>query len=104
MEGKLQIKLELSDFCGRETIDQTTFNTFAGDKLLQKSKALKAFKIFDSHGKGVVVLEDLQRVAAELEEPVNVEELEEMIQEVDSRCDGMLTPEHFVKIASKVGL
>ena len=104
MQDFLDIDVKKSEFRQEDTIDQETFNSLAGRKLEQKSRALKAFKLFDVHNKGLVVLEDLQRVAADLDESLAVEELEEMIREVDQSGDGFLTPQDFLDIAKKVQL
>ena len=104
MKEFLGVDVEKSEFRQQETLDQTAFFSVAGKKLEQKAKALKAFELFDEHKKGLVVLEDLQRVAADLEEAITVEELEEMIQEVDQAGDGLLTSDDFIRIAKKVRL
>ena len=100
----LGVDVETSEFHQKETLDQDEFFSMAGRKLEQKNKAMKAFELFDEHQKGVVVLEDLQRVRDELGESFTSEELEEMIQEVDQSGDGLLTSEDFIKIAKIVRL
>ena len=104
MQDFLDIDVKKSEFSKEDTIDQETFNLLAGRKLEQKSRALKAFKLFDVHNKGLVVLEDLQRVVADLDESLTVEELEEMVREVDKSGDGFLTKTDFLDIAKKVQL
>jgi centrin-3 len=71
---------------------------------VQQEKATRAFQLIDEAQKGVVVLEDLQRIAADLDQELTEEELVEMIQFVDKSSDGLLTPRHFFKIARKVNL
>ena len=87
-----------------DTISKAEFFALAGNKLVQKKQALRAFELFDTAGKGVVILEDLQRIAAELGEEMTEDDIQEMIDEVDQSGEGLLTPEDFVKIAKKVGL
>ena len=80
------------------------FLRFAADKTMQLEKANKAFQLMDEAQKGVVVIEDLQRVCIELGEDLTEEELVEMIEFVDSTGEGLLSPEHFFRIAHKVNL
>ncbi|GAX26122.1 hypothetical protein FisN_24Hh005 [Fistulifera solaris] len=71
----------------------------------QQQLARKVFSLLDEAGKGVVVVQDLQRVAREmLEEEVNDEDLEEMIREFDQSGDGLLYPDDILRIARLVGL
>ncbi|GAX11058.1 hypothetical protein FisN_24Lh005 [Fistulifera solaris] len=71
----------------------------------QQQRARKVFSLLDEAGKGVVVVQDLQRVAQEmLEEEVNDEDLEEMIREFDQSGDGLLYPDDILRIARLVGL
>jgi Ca2+-binding EF-hand superfamily protein len=71
---------------------------------VQKQKADLVFDMLDEAGKGVVVVEDLQLVAAEyLSDDINDEsDLVEMIQEVDQSGDGILTRDDFYRIASQI--
>jgi Ca2+-binding EF-hand superfamily protein len=85
-------------------LDEEIFIKFGAIKLVQIEKAQKAFSLFDKDDKGVVVLEDLQRVAQELGEDLTNEELTEMVDLVDRSGDGLLSPNDFVKIAKKVNL
>mgnify|MGYP002173329378 CR=1 FL=1 len=87
-----------------EELDQSLFLRFAATKWIQMEKAHQAFELIDQGGKGVVVLEDLQRVAQELGEDLTEEELTEMMELVDRSGDGLLRPKDFVRIARKVNL
>jgi Ca2+-binding EF-hand superfamily protein len=87
-----------------EELDKDSFLRFAASKLIQIENAHKAFGLIDKDEKGVVVLEDLQRVAQELGENFTEEELTEMIELVDRSGDGLLRPKDFVRIARKVNL
>jgi len=89
-----------------ETLDADMFLRFAADKTIQLEKSNRAFRLMDEAQKGVVVLEDLQRVCIELGEEMTEEELIEMIEFVDSSMtnDGLLSPQHFFRIAHKVNL
>jgi Ca2+-binding EF-hand superfamily protein len=71
----------------------------------QQQRANQVFTLLDEAGKGVVVVQDLQRVVQELfEEEVNDEDLEEMIREFDQSGDGLLYPDDILRIARLVGL
>lgn len=85
-------------------MDEELFIQFGAIKLIQIEKAQKAFNLFDKDHKGVVVLEDLQRVAQDLGEDLTNDELTEMIDLVDKSGDGLLSPKDFAKIAKKVNL
>lgn len=68
-------------------------------------KAQRAFGLLDEAGKGVVVLEDLRRVANEfLEADVSDQDLEDMMQEIDQSGDGLLTVQDFYRLANQIHL
>lgn len=83
---------------------ESSFLSFAAMKVLQRDKAFKAFELMDRDGKGVVVLEDLQRVAEELGEDITPDELREMVEAADRCGEGLLSPKDFVRLARKVNL
>ena len=85
-------------------LDESAFLHVAAIKLLQLEKSNKAFDLIDTGGKGVVVVEDLARVARELEEGLTEEELMEMMEFVDRSGEGMPNRKDFARIASKVNL
>lgn len=88
-----------------ESLDADMFLRFAAAMTIQKEKADKAFSLIDEAGKGVVLLEDLQRVTRDLGEEWTDEELAEMIEFADSKSgEGFITPKHFFKLARKVNL
>ena len=87
-----------------ENLDEASYLSFAASKTIQKEKAHKAFELMDQDGKGVVVLEDLQRVAEELGEDMSPDELEEMIHLANKSGDGLLTAQDFIRLARKVNL
>lgn len=71
-----------------------------GDRNPQDELA-KAFKIFDDDGSGVITVRNLRRVAKELGEDVNDEELIAMIDEFDQNGDGVIDEKEFLAIMSK---
>jgi Ca2+-binding EF-hand superfamily protein len=87
-----------------ESLDEASFVRFAASRRLQTDKAYQVFELMDQDGKGVVVLEDLQRVACDLGEDMTREELEAMVEFADRSGDGLLTPQDFVRLARKVNL
>lgn len=58
----------------------------------------RAFDLFDVEGKGRIELGDLRRVARELGEGLQEEELQAMIDEFDIRGEGGIGREEFMGI------
>ena len=79
---------------------------------VQTERARQVFHLLDSVGKGVVVVEDLQRVVTEVfdtnnndgNSSIEEDDLNEMIQEFDKSGAGLLTEDDLILIARKVGL
>jgi centrin-3 len=63
-----------------------------------RDEILRAFELFDADGKGRIELNDLRRVARELGEGLQEEELQAMIEEFDVRGEGGIDREEFVGI------
>lgn len=63
-----------------------------------RDEILRAFDLFDTDGKGALSLDDLRRVAKELGEGIQEEELADMIHEFDTDDDGLITREDFLSI------
>lgn len=63
-----------------------------------RDEILRAFELFDEGGKGKISLDDLRRVARELGEGLQEEELVAMIEEFDLDGDGMIDREEFLGI------
>jgi Ca2+-binding EF-hand superfamily protein len=103
---EIQTYLEGGDDCGNviNSLDADMFLRFAAAKTLQKEKSEKVFELMDGGQKGVIVIEDLQRVAAELGEEFTDDELMEMVDFVDMSGEGLLSPKHIFKIARQVNL
>jgi Ca2+-binding EF-hand superfamily protein len=58
----------------------------------------RAFLLFDEGGKGTITLNDLRRVARELGEGLEEEELAAMIEEFDLDGDGAINLDEFIGI------
>ncbi len=59
---------------------------------------LKAFKLFDDDNTGAITLKNLRRVARELGENLQDDELQAMIDEFDKDEDGMINENEFLSI------
>ncbi|GAA5951140.1 hypothetical protein JCM8115_005065 [Rhodotorula mucilaginosa] len=60
----------------------------------------RAFKLFDTEGTGRISLRDLKKVARELGENLEEDELKAMIEEFDLDMDGAISEQEFIKIMS----
>ena len=60
----------------------------------------KAFRLFDQGSKAHVDVGDLKRIAGQIGEQIEDEELEEMIREADSTGEGVVNQADFFKIVT----
>jgi len=65
---------------------------------------LKAFRLFDDDETGTISFKNLKRVAKELGEELNDEELREMLDEADLDGDGEVNEEEFLRVMKKTSL
>lgn len=75
--------------------------TIAAQKIQErdpKEEIFRAFELFDADNKGRIELQDLRRVAQELGEGLQEEELQAMIEEFDVRGEGGITRDEFLGI------
>ncbi|XP_026875237.1 centrin-3 [Electrophorus electricus] len=86
---------------GTGKITYEDFKEVVSDRILDrdpKEEILKAFKLFDDDDSGRISLRNLRRVARELGEDVNDDELRAMIDEFDTDGDGEINQEEFISI------
>ena len=80
-----------------------TFQTLMAQRILTRNpeeEILRAFDLFDEGGKGRITLQDLRRVARELGEGLQEDELVAMIEEFDMDGDSAISREEFINICT----
>jgi len=85
----------------KKLLQQTSFTYLMATRILARDprdEILRAFELFDEGGKGKISLDDLRRVARELGEGLQEEELVAMIEEFDLDGDSMIDQEEFLSI------
>lgn len=86
---------------GRLVLPHDAFVSLAAGRISARDPSeeiLRAFELFDAEGKGRIELEDLRRVARELGEGLQDEELVAMIEEFDVRGEGGIDRDAFLGI------
>lgn len=64
----------------------------------------KAFALFDEDQSGSISVKNLRRVARELGEVLNDDELQAMIDEFDTNQDGVIDEQEFMKIMKQTSI
>ncbi|GAB7353803.1 hypothetical protein MBLNU459_g4182t1 [Dothideomycetes sp. NU459] len=85
----------------RLVLPHAAFVSIAAQRIMARDprdEILRAFELFDAEGKGTINLADLRRVARELGEGLQEEELVAMIEEFDLDGDGAISRDEFVGI------
>lgn len=86
---------------GRLQLTLSAFQNIAARLIAERDprdEILRAYQLFDADDKGKITLEDLRRVARELGEALEEEELVAMIEEFDLDGKGGVGREEFVGI------
>jgi centrin-3 len=87
----------------RLLLSQHTFQTLMAQRILTRNpeeEILRAFDLFDEGGKGRITIQDLRRVARELGEGLQEDELVAMIEEFDMDGDSAISREEFINICT----
>ena len=86
----------------RDTVIFDEFTDMLASKMLQtrgsREEVMRIFKLFDEDKKGAISFKQLKRVAMELGETLNDDELQEMIEEADRDGDGVLNFDEFYRV------
>lgn len=93
--------LRENDKDGRGLIEFDSFSKLMTERIVNRDpmeEIRKAFKLFDDDGTGKISLRNLRRVAKELGENVDDEELQAMIDEFDLDQDGEINEQEFIAI------
>mmetsp|Transcript_25560 Transcript_25560/g.38599 ORF Transcript_25560/g.38599 Transcript_25560/m.38599 type:complete len:155 (-) Transcript_25560:145-609(-) len=88
----------------KDYLDWQGFATYCSNKIVQKNKSNDAFSLFDKDEKGLICVEDVERVVKELEEDFTQEEIEEMMNEADPSGEGLIDRESLFRIVRKIDL
>ena len=85
----------------RLLISLPQFQALMAQKILARDpreEVLRAFALFDQGDKGIITVDDLRRVARELGEALEEEEIVAMVEEFDLDGDGGINREEFLGI------
>lgn len=85
----------------RLLLSHATFQHIAAQRIVNRDpreEILRAFELFDTENKGRIELQDLRRVARELGEGLQEEELQAMIDEFDVRGENGIDRDTFLGI------
>ncbi|EPE33915.1 EF-hand [Glarea lozoyensis ATCC 20868] len=86
---------------GKLILTLQSFQSIAATLIAQrdpKEEILRAFALFDTEDKGIISIEDLRRVARELGEALEEDELTAMIEEFDLEGKGGVGKDEFIGI------
>lgn len=104
---KEEIKRIIDQFGKDGFIGEKDFTDLMSSRLNEKNvndEIMKAFQLFDSNHKGKITIDDLERVAEQLNENLSKEELQEMIDEADLNNDKAVDSQEFLRIMKKTCL
>merc|ERR1712139_689932 len=89
------------DIDGNATVEFEEFIEMMEGKMSGKDpveEMQKAFKLYDTEGKGKITVKDMERVAKELGENLTKEELQGILDDSDRDGNGTLTEDEFVRV------
>eukprot|EP00158_Paraphelidium_tribonemae_P001426 Partr_v1_DN24396_c0_g2_i4_m31734 putative centrin, EF-hand protein len=95
------------DTDGRGLMEFDDFNRIMTQKILERDpveEIKKAFRLFDDDSSGKINLKKLRRVAKELGEEIDDEELQAMIDEFDLDNDGEINEQEFIAIMTEADI
>ena len=69
-----------------------------------KVEILKGFKLFDTDSTGKISFENMKKVAREIGENMTDEEIQQVIDDVDTDGDRAIGQDEFIKMMKKVNL
>ncbi|KAL7752943.1 Calcium-binding component of the spindle pole body (SPB) half-bridge [Sorochytrium milnesiophthora] len=93
--------LKEHDPSGQQMLTFDSFSKIMTEKILARDpmdELRKAFKLFDEDSTGNISIRNLRRVAKELGEQIDDEELQAMIDEFDLDQDGTINEQEFIAI------
>ena len=100
-DDELAEMIRIADADGSGSVDFYEFVTLMAHKMADvksESHLRAAFSIFDFSGDGNIQAEELRRVLMNVGEPVTMDDINQLIQEVDLNQDGELDYEEFAKV------
>ena len=103
----LKKMMQDADRDGNVMIDFDEFTELMQTRLANrdpKEEMLKAFRLIDADGSGIITFKELKKVCKELGENMTDEEIQEMIDEADTDGDGEVGEEEFINILKKTNL
>ncbi|KAI8807897.1 hypothetical protein BJ742DRAFT_811155 [Cladochytrium replicatum] len=92
------------DKSGQGLIEFDDFNKVMTERILDRDpieEIRKAFQLFDDDGTGKISLRNLRRVAKEIGESIDDDELQAMIDEFDLDQDGEINEQEFIAIMTE---
>lgn len=103
-EEEIQIMLDTADSDGSGKIDFWEFATLMAHKMGDANPdrtLLSAFSIFDGDGTGYIDASEIRHVMREMGEPVEDEDIDNVLKGMDSSGDGKIDYEEFATVVTK---